>query len=116
MEKNTLVLILDPKDPQVFDLRQPAAGEPVFGIVQELLDHSGQYQEFRCKVRHGSGAVEIFPVGRLVPLLIVPDEDLRLIPKDIFAKWAAVIVKRMAIAHLPMPQRDFLFNMLTMFS
>ena len=45
-----LVLVLDPEDPQVFDLRQPAAGEPTFGIVRETLDHSGRYQEFRCEV------------------------------------------------------------------
>src|SRR3989338_3849959 len=111
MEKDTLVLVLDPNDPEIFDPRKPAVRESVFGVVLEILDHSGRYQEFRCKVRHGSGAEEVFPIGRLVPLLIVPEEDLYLTPRQIFDKWAGIIMKRQALLSLPRSQRDFLFNL-----
>jgi len=113
MEKDMLVLMLDSEDPQLFDLRQPAAGEPVFGIVRETLDQSGRYQEFRCRVVCDNGAIATYPVGRLVPLLILSEEDAQLAPKDAFSKWAAEIVKRQAFVHLPGSQRDFLADMLT---
>ena len=112
MEKNTLVLVLDPEDPQVFDLRQPSAGEPTFGIMKEILDRSGRYQEFRCRVQCDDGTIMILPVGRLIPLLVLPEEDAtNLTPKEAFSKWAAEITKRQALVHLPRAQRDFLVDM-----
>ena len=112
MEKDMLVLVLDPADPQLGDITQ--TGEAVFGIVRETLDSSGRALEFRCEVTCENGAVAIYPEGRLVPLLVLPEEDAAtLTPKEAFAKWAAEIVKRQSIVHLPGPQRDFLFDMLT---
>lgn len=110
MERDMLVLVLNPEDLQLFDIRQ--VGEQVFGIVRETLDQSGRYQEFRCRIACDNGAIATYPVGRLVPLLILPEEDAQLAPKDAFSKWAAEIVKRQALVHLPGPQRDFLFDML----
>jgi len=49
----------------------------------------------------------------MVPFLVLPDEDAQLAPKEAFAKWAAEIVKRQSLVHLPMPQRDFLADILT---
>jgi len=113
MEKGTLVLVLDPEDPQLADIRQ--TGEVIFGIVQEVLDQSGMYQKFRCRVRYNAGVLtKLFRVGRLVPLLVLSEEDAAMFsPTEAFSKWAAEIVKRQALVHLPEAQRDFLANLLT---
>src|SRR3989344_3363268 len=116
MEKNTLVLVLDPEDPQVFDLRRPSAGEPIFGIVldivAEVLNGSGRYLELRCRIQDDNKRIEVLPTGRLVPLLVLPEEDAAsLTPKEAFSKWAAEITKRQALVHLPRAQRDFLVDM-----
>ena len=112
MEKDMLVLVLGPEDLQLPDITQ--VGEPVFAIVRETLDHSGRFLEFRCRVVCDNGAIATYSVGRLVPLLVLPEEDaVTLTPNAAFAKWAAEIVKRQALVHLPGSQHDFLVDMLS---
>lgn len=108
-----LVLILDTADPQLADIRE--SGGVKFGIVRQVLDSTGRYQEFRCETALDNGSVFVFPVGQLVPLLILPEEDAdKFIPAQAFAKWAPEIVKRQALVHLPFAQRDFLARMRVM--
>ena len=109
MEKHMLVLVLDPKDPQIFDIRQPAAGEPIFGIVVEASGLPELYVERPATVKYDNTTTEIFPQGRVVPLLVLPEEDAtNLTPKQAFSKWAAEIVRKQGLVHLPEAQRDFL--------
>lgn len=110
MEKNTLVMVLDPTDPEIFDRRMPAVKEPVFGVVVEQLEQSGRYQDFQCRVRLDGREAEL-QIGRLVPLIILPEEDLGLTPEEAFCKWAALIMKRHTLMHLPISQQDFLYHL-----
>ena len=108
MDENMVVLVLDPEDPQLSDIRR--ISEPMFGIVQEMGGWTkGMYQERPCKVQLDGGRIEIFPLERLVPLLELPEEDAVMFsPTEAFSKWATEIVKRQALMHLPEGQRDFL--------
>ena len=108
MQAGMLVLILKPTDILVPHRREDDPRKPNFGIVRKALDSSGRYLEFGCSVATGLDTVETLPVGMLVPLLMLPEEDVRLDPREAFAKWAAEIVWRQAIVHLSDAQREFL--------
>ena len=106
MENNTLVLVLDPEDPQLAGIRQTS--KPIFGIVLEVMDYLGISLNFRCKVKHDAGVSSVLRAGRLAPLLVLPEEDVALSPREAFSKHAATIVEKQAWDSLRPPQCGFL--------
>ena len=114
MEKNWLALVLNPRDPSVFTPLAPPVGKPTFVIVIDMVDLRDSARSLAkwYRVRYDNYATEILPRGRLVPLLELSEEDATQTPTEAFTKWAPDIVRQQALAHLPGPQRDFLFDLL----
>ena len=108
-----LVLIINPRDPRLLSVSDPDSFKPEFGIVVRELgqSESGRYYETRCLVRCGGNTTEVLLLGRLVPLLRLPEHDaLNLLPEEAVAKWAPEIIARHSIVSLLRPQQAFLFE------
>ena len=112
MQKHVFVIVLKPEDLQELNAENPTPDKPVFGIVEEVLDKDGRYQDFPCRVRGDNGESEILPIGRLCMLLELSEEEaMNSTPEEVFARWGAEILKTRIIIHLPISQRDFLSRM-----
>ncbi|MBI2098359.1 MAG: hypothetical protein HYT49_01705 [Candidatus Wildermuthbacteria bacterium] len=117
MKENTLVLIADPTDPQVWNPTlppDPSNHKPLYGIVECVLDKSGPYEVRRCRVRHDNSEEPlIVPMARLLLIRVLSPEDARAgTVNEVFNRWAPIIVKEGALKKMLSNQRDTLRKMI----